>query len=130
MFYGMSTTGYTTRVSEVVKASLDVVLLPDFEGKAGLIMKKASEMGVKATFLGTDLWDPANLVKVAGDAVWEATLRLISRPMIPTRKYRSLFLSTKVNMGRSRDNWQCLARMRYRWLLRPSSKPAPMTPRI
>lgn len=59
---------YTDLVKELGKVRPDVVLLPDFEDKAGLIIKKAGEMGIKTTFLGTDLWNVDNLLKVAGKA--------------------------------------------------------------
>lgn len=97
--YDMNTTDYTTQVSEVAKASPDVILLPDFEDKAGLIMKKASEMGVKATFLGTDLWDPANLVKVAGDAAVGSYFTAHFSPDDPDKKVQEFVSLYKDEYG-------------------------------
>jgi branched-chain amino acid transport system substrate-binding protein len=66
--YDSKTTDFTSQLSEVEKVKPDVVLLPDFEDKAGQIIKKAAKMGIKTTYLGTDFWNVANLVKIAGKA--------------------------------------------------------------
>lgn len=66
--YDNNTKDYTQLLTQVQKANPDVMLLPDFEDKAGLIMKKAREMGIKSVFLGTDLWNLEKLVGVAGSA--------------------------------------------------------------
>jgi branched-chain amino acid transport system substrate-binding protein len=46
----------------------DVVLLPDYEDKAGLVIKEAAYRGTETTYLGTDLWDTGKLYKIAGKA--------------------------------------------------------------
>ena len=66
--YDSKTTDFTLLVSELQKVKPDVVLLPDFEDKAGQIMKKAAEMGFKTTYLGTDFWNVERVVKIAGKA--------------------------------------------------------------
>ncbi|MCL6471305.1 MAG: ABC transporter substrate-binding protein [Firmicutes bacterium] len=65
--YDINATDFTAQVNEVAKTSPEVILLPDFEDKAGLIMKQVAEKGIKCTFLGTDLWNGENLLKIAGD---------------------------------------------------------------
>lgn len=57
---------YTSLVKELGVVRPDVVLLPDFEDRAGLIIKEIAKAGIKTTFLGTDLWKADNLIKIAG----------------------------------------------------------------
>ncbi len=66
--YASNTTDFTSQVRELEKVKPDVVLLPDFEDKAGQIIKKAAAMGVKTTYLGTDFWNVEQLIKIAGKA--------------------------------------------------------------
>lgn len=66
--YDNKATDFTSQIGEIEKVKPDVVLLPDFEDKAGQIMKQAAEMGVKTTYLGTDFWNVENLLKIAGKA--------------------------------------------------------------
>ncbi|MHB8840805.1 MAG: ABC transporter substrate-binding protein [Candidatus Aquicultor sp.] len=66
--YTNNTTDFTSQVSELEKVKPDVVLLPDFEDKAGQIIKKAAAMGVKTTYLGTEFWNVEQLIKIAGQA--------------------------------------------------------------
>jgi branched-chain amino acid transport system substrate-binding protein len=47
----------------------DVVFLPDYYNKVGLIATQLREKGVKSVFIGTDGWDSPELIKVGGNAV-------------------------------------------------------------
>jgi branched-chain amino acid transport system substrate-binding protein len=66
--YDSNATDFTEQLKEVAKVKPEVMLLTDFDDKSGVIMKKAADMGIKCTFLGTDFWNTTNLVKVAGPA--------------------------------------------------------------
>ncbi len=66
--YANNATDFTAQVSELAKVKPDVVLLPDFEDKAGQVMKKAAAMGIKTTYLGTEFWNVEQLIKIAGQA--------------------------------------------------------------
>ncbi len=53
-----------------MKASgAEILYLPDYYSKVGLIARQARDKGVKAQFVGVDGWDSPDLVKIAGDAV-------------------------------------------------------------
>lgn len=84
--YDPNTTDFTAQVSEVAKASPDAILLTDFDNKDGLIIKKAADMGVKCAFLGTDLWNPENLLKVAGNAAVGSYFTAHFSPNDPDKK--------------------------------------------
>jgi branched-chain amino acid transport system substrate-binding protein len=47
----------------------DVLFIPDYYNKVGLIAKQARQLGIKAQFLGGDGWDSEDMVKIAGDAI-------------------------------------------------------------
>jgi branched-chain amino acid transport system substrate-binding protein len=53
-----------------VKASgADVLFLPDYYNKVGLIAKQVQEKGLKVRLVGPDGWDSPDLVKIAGSAI-------------------------------------------------------------
>lgn len=67
--YGKDDVDFSALLTKVKAASPDVLLLPDYYNKVGLIARQARERGVKAAFVGTDGWDSPDLVKVGGEAV-------------------------------------------------------------
>ena len=53
-----------------MKASgADVLFLPDYYNKVGLIAKQVQEKGIKIQLVGPDGWDSPDLVKIAGSAI-------------------------------------------------------------
>ncbi len=97
--YDPNTTDFTAQVSEVAKAGPDAILLTDFDSKDGLIIKKAADMGVKCTFLGTDLWNPENLLKVAGDAAVGSYFTAHFSPNDPDKKVQEFVELYKSDYG-------------------------------
>ncbi len=67
--YGKDDVDFSALLTKVKAGSPDVLFLPDYYNKVGLIAKQAREQGVKATLIGPDGWDSPELVKVAGDAI-------------------------------------------------------------
>jgi branched-chain amino acid transport system substrate-binding protein len=47
----------------------DLVFIPDYYNKAGLIVRQLREKAVKAAVIGTDGWDSPDLVKIAGSTI-------------------------------------------------------------
>lgn len=60
---------YSALLTKVKQSSPDVLFLPDYYNKVGLIAKQARQLGVTATFLGGDGWDSPEMAKIAGDAI-------------------------------------------------------------
>ena len=53
-----------------MKASgADVLFLPDYYNKVGLIAKQVREKGLNVQLVGPDGWDSPDLVKIAGSAI-------------------------------------------------------------
>ncbi len=67
--YGKDDVDFSALLTKVKASGADVLFLPDYYGKVGLIAKQAREKGIKATFVGPDGWDSPDLVKIAGDAI-------------------------------------------------------------
>ncbi|NUQ00893.1 MAG: ABC transporter substrate-binding protein [Armatimonadetes bacterium] len=47
----------------------DVIFVPGYYTEAGLILKQARELGIKAAFVGADGWDSPVVQEIAGDQV-------------------------------------------------------------
>ncbi len=47
----------------------ELVFIPDYYNKAGLIVRQLREKAVKAPVIGTDGWDSPDLVKIAGSTI-------------------------------------------------------------
>ena len=47
----------------------DLVFIPDYYNKAGLIARQLREKAVRCPLIGTDGWDSPELVKIAGNAI-------------------------------------------------------------
>jgi len=67
--YGKDDVDFSALLTKVKATKPDVLFLPDYYNKVGLIAKQAKESGLKATLIGPDGWDSPELVKVAGDAI-------------------------------------------------------------
>lgn len=67
--YGKDDVDFSALLTKVKAANPDVLFLPDYYNKVGLIARQAREKGVKATLVGPDGWDSPELVKVAGNAI-------------------------------------------------------------
>ncbi len=67
--YGKDDVDFSPLLTKIKASGADVLFLPDYYNKVGLIAKQAREKGIKATLIGPDGWDSPDLVKIAGDAV-------------------------------------------------------------
>ena len=67
--YSKDDVDFSALLTKVKADKPDVLFLPDYYTKVGLITKKAREIGITATFLGGDGWDSPDMVKIAGDAI-------------------------------------------------------------
>ncbi|HEX9205055.1 MAG TPA: ABC transporter substrate-binding protein [Candidatus Deferrimicrobiaceae bacterium] len=67
--YGKDDVDFSALLTKVKASGADVLFLPDYYNKVGLIAKQAREKGVKAQLIGPDGWDSPDLVKIAGSAI-------------------------------------------------------------
>jgi branched-chain amino acid transport system substrate-binding protein len=67
--YGKDDVDFSALLTKVKASGADVLFLPDYYNKVGLIARQAREKGVNAQLVGPDGWDSPDLVKVAGNAI-------------------------------------------------------------
>jgi branched-chain amino acid transport system substrate-binding protein len=67
--YGKDDVDFSALLTKVKASGADVLFLPDYYNKVGLIAKQAQEKGLKVQLVGPDGWDSPDLVKVAGSAI-------------------------------------------------------------
>jgi branched-chain amino acid transport system substrate-binding protein len=67
--YSSGDQDFNAQLTKIKPLNPDVLLVPDYYQVDGLVAKQAKALDIKATFLGGDGWDSADLFKVGGDAV-------------------------------------------------------------
>ena len=67
--YAKDDVDFSALLTKVKQSNPDVLFIPDYYNKVGLIAKQARQLGVAAKFLGGDGWDSPDMAKIAGDAI-------------------------------------------------------------
>jgi branched-chain amino acid transport system substrate-binding protein len=67
--YGKDDVDFSALLTKVKASGADVLFLPDYYNKVGLIARQAREGGLTIQMVGPDGWDSPDLVKVAGSAI-------------------------------------------------------------
>ncbi|MGA6994359.1 MAG: ABC transporter substrate-binding protein, partial [Candidatus Deferrimicrobiaceae bacterium] len=67
--YGKDDVDFSAVITKVKVSKPDVLFLPDYYNKVGLIAKQVREKGMGSQLIGPDGWDSPELVKVAGEAI-------------------------------------------------------------
>jgi branched-chain amino acid transport system substrate-binding protein len=60
---------FSAQLNAIKLKNPDSIFLPGYYTDVALIIKQARQLGIEAPFLGTDGWDSAELLKIAGPAV-------------------------------------------------------------
>lgn len=67
--YGKDDVDFSALLTKVKASGADILFLPDYYNKVGLIARQAREKGINARMVGPDGWDSPDLVKIAGSAI-------------------------------------------------------------
>ena len=67
--YGKDDVDFSALLTKVKASGADVLFLPDYYSKVGLIAKQVQEKGLRVQLVGPDGWDSPDLVKIAGTAI-------------------------------------------------------------
>ena len=67
--YAKDDVDFSALLTKIKAAQPDLLFLPDYYNKVGLIAKQARQMGITAKLLGGDGWDSPDMVKIAGPAI-------------------------------------------------------------
>ncbi len=68
--YAKDDVDFSALLTKIKQSSPDVLFIPDYYNKVGLIARQARQLGVAAVFLGGDGWDSPEMTKIAGDAIY------------------------------------------------------------
>lgn len=67
--YGKDDVDFSSLLTKVKANNPEVLFIPDYYTKVGLIAKQARAIGIKSVLLGGDGWDSPEMTKIAGDAI-------------------------------------------------------------
>ena len=67
--YGKDDVDFSALLTKVKASGADILFLPDYYNKVGLIAKQVREKGLIVRLVGPDGWDSPDLVKIAGSAI-------------------------------------------------------------
>lgn len=67
--YAKDDVDFSAILTKVKLADPDVLFMPDYYNKVGLIAKQARQIGIDAKLLGGDGWDSEEMVQIAGEAI-------------------------------------------------------------
>jgi branched-chain amino acid transport system substrate-binding protein len=67
--YAKDDVDFSAVLTKVKAAGPDLVFIPDYYNKVGLIAKQARQTGITAQLLGGDGWDSPDMIQIAGDAI-------------------------------------------------------------
>lgn len=67
--YGKDDVDFSALLTKVKVSGADILFLPDYYNKVGLIAMQVREKGLNTRLVGPDGWDSPDLVKIAGSAI-------------------------------------------------------------
>jgi len=67
--YAKDDVDFSALLTKIKAAHPDLLFLPDYYNKVGLIAKQARQMGITAHLLGGDGWDSPEMARIAGEAI-------------------------------------------------------------
>jgi branched-chain amino acid transport system substrate-binding protein len=67
--YQKDDTDFSALLTKVKQAAPDILYIPDYYNKVGLISKQARQIGIESVLMGGDGWDSPEMIKIAGDAI-------------------------------------------------------------
>ncbi|MFH1143066.1 MAG: ABC transporter substrate-binding protein [Candidatus Eisenbacteria bacterium] len=67
--YAKDDVDFSALLTKIKAYEPDLLFIPDYYTKVGLVAKQARQVGITARFLGGDGWDSPEMTKIAGDAI-------------------------------------------------------------
>src|ERR1700730_7794905 len=67
--YSSGDKDFRAQLTDLKSANPDVIIITGYYPEASLIAKQARQFGIKATFVGGDVWDVTSLISVGGKAI-------------------------------------------------------------
>jgi len=67
--YSKDDVDFSALLTKVKQLNPEILFLPDYYTKVGLIAKQARQLGIKSILMGGDGWDSPEIIKIAGEAI-------------------------------------------------------------
>jgi branched-chain amino acid transport system substrate-binding protein len=67
--YSKDDVDFSALLTKVKQLNPEILFLPDYYTKVGLIAKQARQLGIKSILMGGDGWDSPDIIKIAGEAI-------------------------------------------------------------
>ncbi len=67
--YAKDDVDFSAVLTKIKQQQPDVLFIPDYYNKVGLIARQVRQLGLTAKLLGGDGWDSPEMLKIAGDAI-------------------------------------------------------------
>lgn len=67
--YAKDDADFSAILTKVKRENPDILYVPDYYNKVGLIAKQARQLGLKSVLMGGDGWDSPDMTKIAGEAI-------------------------------------------------------------
>uniref|UniRef100_A0A7V1EGX0 ABC transporter substrate-binding protein n=1 Tax=candidate division WOR-3 bacterium TaxID=2052148 RepID=A0A7V1EGX0_UNCW3 len=67
--YQKDDTDFSALLTKIKQADPDILYIPDYYNKVGLIAKQARQLGINSILMGGDGWDSPEMLKIASDAI-------------------------------------------------------------
>jgi branched-chain amino acid transport system substrate-binding protein len=67
--YAKDDADFSAILTKVKRENPDILYVPDYYNKVGLIAKQARQLGIKSVLMGGDGWDSPDMTKIAGEAI-------------------------------------------------------------
>jgi len=68
--YAKDDVDFSAILTKIKQQQPEVLFVPDYYNKVGLIAKQVRQLGLTAKMLGGDGWDSPEMLKIAGDAIY------------------------------------------------------------
>ena len=99
--YNEGDQNFSNQLKAIKAAGPDVIFIPGNVSEAGLIIKQARELGIKAVFLGINSWEDPKLIEIAGAAASGVRFTTLFDPsVILTEKTRVFLEAHKAKYGK------------------------------
>jgi branched-chain amino acid transport system substrate-binding protein len=107
--YAKDDVDFSALLTKVKSTTPDLLFVPDYYNKVGLIAKQARQMGITARMMGGDGWDSPEMTRIAGDAIEGGVFTNHYSPQDPRPEVQAWVAKYRAKYGTEPDALATLA---------------------
>jgi branched-chain amino acid transport system substrate-binding protein len=107
--YAKDDVDFSALLTKLKLANPDLLFVPDYYNKVGLIAKQARQMGITARLMGGDGWDSPEMTRIAGDAIEGGVFTNHYSPQDPRPEVQAWVAKYRARFGTEPDALATLA---------------------